>query len=299
MAKINLPPMKTLAVFEAVARHKSFQAAAQELFITNSAVSQNIKNLEEFLQQKLFSRNARHVDFTKEGEKYYLHIQDALGKIELATKQIKEPRQSNTVVLSVLPSMAMLWLIPKLPELKKLHPDINLQISNSCPVTNFSEHNIDMAIEYITEKIDDEKFVHQKLWDDYLILVASPYLKFKSKNLADIMTQQQCIFATNELRENDWPLWCKKNKVQIPKKQQRLNFDVTGQAIQATCNGLGVMVAHEVFVRYSLASNTLIQLDSLPVKTDGQYCLMRPKHLQVRPVLQKMWNWLLEEADCC
>jgi DNA-binding transcriptional LysR family regulator len=132
---MKLPPLKALPVFEAAARLNSFSAAAEELSITQSAVSHQIKQLETYLGERLFWRSGRKVTLTDEGRQYLDAIGSALLQIERASEQLLGHEESR-LRLSVFSSFAVRWLAPRLPDLQRLHPqiDLALEMSSENPV---------------------------------------------------------------------------------------------------------------------------------------------------------------------
>jgi len=294
MEKRHLPPMKTIVVFEAVARHRSFIAAAQELNVTNSAISQSIKKLEDFTKTPLFERDATHVTLTPKGEIYYLHINEALNTIENATKQLLPTH--NRVTINIIPTLAMLWLIPMMPGLSKRYPNIDLHIATKRPKFDFMRDNLDLAIVCEKPLKASSPFHSHLLWQDELVLAASPYLKIKTKSLQALLKEQKCIIADNPTREDDWAIWCKALKLNTPPKSQQLRFETTLHAIQATCNGLGIFVTHAPFINQSVAENTLIKLYD-KVVTNNYFQLIHPKETQLSSSAETIKNWLLAQKD--
>ena len=132
---MKLPPLKALPVFEAVARLNSFSLAADELAVSQSAVSHQIKQLETYLGEQLFWRSGRTLSLTDEGRQYLDAVSSALLQIERASEQILGHEES-LLRLSVFSSFAVRWLVPRLPDLKRLHPqlDLALEMSSGNPV---------------------------------------------------------------------------------------------------------------------------------------------------------------------
>ena len=129
MAKRILPPLKTLRAFEAAARHANFTAAADELNITHSAVSQQIRLLEDYLDGPLFAREARGVVLLPHAREYFLEVQACLDRISSATQALKSPHAPRILRVCTTPSLAMKWLIPRLAGFQDWEPRVDVQIA--------------------------------------------------------------------------------------------------------------------------------------------------------------------------
>lgn len=166
---MRLPPLKSLPVFEAVARTMSFSAAAAELHVTQSAVSHQIRRLEDHLGESLFERGGRHVALTEQGERYLEAVAPALAQIERASEQLRGVSDSR-IRLAVPSSFAVCWLIPRLPHLQRQHPelDLNLEMLSDMPV--MSERLADC---FITIRYQQRGYESQRLYVERLFAVCS------------------------------------------------------------------------------------------------------------------------------
>jgi LysR family glycine cleavage system transcriptional activator len=144
----KLPPLNALRAFEAAARHLSFTRAADELFVTQAAVSHQVKTLEEHLGIKLFRRLNRALMLTDEGQKYFPDVRDALDQLAQATKSLHKSDTSGVMTLSVMPSFASLWLVPRLQNFTTAYPDIDLRISADDKIVDFNQDDVECAIRY-------------------------------------------------------------------------------------------------------------------------------------------------------
>jgi len=213
----QLPPLKTLPAFLAVAKQLSFSKAADSLYVTHSAVSQQIKILETFLQVKLFTRDNNQVALTAAGKEYMLAIESGLDLIQGGTQRIKK---LNSPILSVNVSttFAMYWLIARMGDFQKQQPDIDLRITTLSHDTKQLEHTMDCMVSYGKNK-DWEQYHKTKLCHDSLVLVA----KTKQK-LVKLFKQNKAIYVKMPMRKEDWKQWCQKANMKEPKKEKRLYF---------------------------------------------------------------------------
>ncbi len=294
----RLPPLKTLPSFLTVAKHKSFSKAADELCVTHSAVSQNIKQLETFLNKSLFNRTSRNVELTTIGQNYYEEIAAALSIIDSATTKIIKSPKSNALNFNVISSLAMHWLIPRIGDFYAKHPEINLRISSLQREIDFADDDIDMALVY-GEYAEITAYKAEELFADSLILVAQTELakQLKSLELHEIIQQNTCIYVNNNLRKSDWPSWCKHADVTEPDKKQRLPFGNTLQALQACSNGLGVLVTHKPLIIAELQSQQLSQISNIEFIPEYKYYLTYPQEIAHYEHAMLFRDWLLKEAN--
>ena len=151
----HLPPLNALRVFESAARHRSFVAAGKELFVTSSAVSHQVKTLEEYLGLSLFDRSRRAVTLTPEGEQYLSSVRHAFDEIEMATQRLTANQESNVVKISVAPNFLTRWLMPRMARFQALYPDIELEINASMGLLDFDRTSTDMAVYFGNGEWDD------------------------------------------------------------------------------------------------------------------------------------------------
>jgi len=144
----RLPPLKSLRAFEAAARHLSFTRAAGELFVTQAAVSHQVKALEDFLGVPLFFRRNKKLMLTDEGKSYWPKIRDIFETLRAATDEIRTLGVQGSLTVNVLPTFATAWLVPRLSAFKQLHPEIDVRINASEVPVDFIREDVDVAIDY-------------------------------------------------------------------------------------------------------------------------------------------------------
>ena len=170
----RLPPLNALRAFEASARHLSFTRAADELFVTQAAISHQIKSLEEHLGIKLFMRKNRALLLTEEGQSYFLDIKDIFTSILEATEKLLSRGAKGAITLSLPPSFAIHWLVPRLSAFNQLHPDIDVRIKAVDQSDGLLTEDVDVAIYY--GRGQWPKVKADKLHTEYLIPVCSPLI---------------------------------------------------------------------------------------------------------------------------
>lgn len=287
----RLPPLKTLPVFSAVARHLSFSKAAAALCVSHSAVSQSIKNLEQFLGQRLFDREGGQVTLTEAGQRYIVEINAALNIVQEATaREVIGQQETDTVNINMLTSLSMSWLIPRLPDFQERYPNIDIRLSGIRREILFSQDQIDLAVYYGRGKWPG--FQADLLFDNELFPVCSPKLLVGKKDLSEV----KFIYVTAPERKDDWPLWLQAANLPEPKESAKLSFTHTIQALQAAENGLGIAIAHSPFVMQEMRAGQLVVPVDIKVQDPNSYYVVYPEANLERENVRLFRDWLLQIA---
>ena len=242
MAGQSLPPLKALRVFEAAARLRSFTAAADELSITHSAVSQQIRILEDYVGQPLFAREARGVTLLPCAQAYFPEVQASLERIAVATAKLRSPSYGGMLRVSATPSLTMKWLIPRLSAFQALHPGVDVQLSTQG--RSFLDRGDDAGSDVL---IRHGYLAHPEMacvhcLDDFHVPVASP--RFIERNR--LATPADCL--RHPLLKvaggmDHWPRWFALAKVDVPAQLPGPVFDHQFLCMQAAMNDLGIALA--------------------------------------------------------
>jgi len=251
----KLPPLNALRMFEASARHLSFTRAAEELFVTQAAVSHQIKALEEFISIKLFTRKNRALFLTEEGQSYYIDIKDVFNNIQEATEKIFARAEKGAITVCLQASYAIQWLIPRLKSFSVLHPDIDVRIKAVDQPDNLLTEDVDIAIYY--GKGDWGDIQADMLHQEYLIPVCSPLLLSSSKplkNINDLIYHTLLHFSSRK----DWKRWFRKVGFKDANVNHGPIFSHSAMVVQAAIHGQGVALAHSVFAKPDIDSGRLI-----------------------------------------
>ena len=281
---MQLPPLKSLPYFIAVAKHKHFSQAASELNVTPGAISQQIKQLEQYLGCMLFTRDTKQVELTTEGIGYYKDIEQALSQIEHATGKIK-PLDHNTIQIRLLSTLAIQWLIPRLADLYLTHPEINLNLMTFTENRSQTLDNADLIIQLADNKPNPQA---HKLWSNQLILTYNS-AKIQSSNL----DKSAAIIVNHPLRDLDWKNYCTSTGFIMPNK--KILVSSTMQAIQAVENGLGSLVTHLPLI-YPLIDKKTLQIFGKPIATEQSYYLIDSQPHRYSKNKQIIFNWLIDQA---
>lgn len=293
----QLPPLKTLPAFVAVAQNLSFTQAAAQLHVTHSAVSQSIRQLETYLQVTLFDRESgRNIELTQEGKRYFYEIERALGIIAKATAAERVSSADNMLTVNVLTTLTMHWLIPRLADFYASHTDIDLRLSTLGVDFDLIQNKIDMAVMYGVEG-QWPKYYCEKLFDDQLVLVAGAQIANENKSTKKLLDEHKAIYVDSELREQDWKAWCNAAGLKQPDRSKRIYFQGSSSALQAVSAGMGVMVTHKPFIVSDIASGQLCLISNVEAEVDKSYYLVAQKDTLRFKKARIFRDWLIAQIQ--
>jgi DNA-binding transcriptional LysR family regulator len=283
---IPLPPLPPLRLFEAAARHESFRKAAEELGLTASAVSHGVDTLEKWLGVELFRRRPRGVTLTAAGRHLLPYVSEGLSMIALGAQRLPGRRAERRVVLSVAPSFAQLFLVPRLPRFRALHPGIRVSIDTSHRQALFPMEGVDLSIRMGRGAWPGVK--SDLLFRERLVPVAAPaYLALLTRNGA--IDWPKATYLRVSSIENDWNAWIEGAGAKIEIVDD-LHFDTTMLASEAASAGTGIAMGRIPLVVPDLKADEKI------VDIETGYWLVGPTGQETRPAIQSFRKWLLEEA---
>lgn len=292
----QLPPLGSLRVFEAAARHLSFRRAADELAITPTAVSHQIRALEERLGVPLFKRQSRAVQLTRAGETLFPVVRGALDDIAQTLDGLRPGCSRPIVTLSVTRGFAARWLVPRLPGFAATGTEIDLHLHASDEPADLRNHSADLAVRYGSGQYPG--LSAEFLLANEFLAVTSPWLgSIEPRQLADapILTYD---WRLQDEHTPDWPRWFRESGLAIPKGLRQLHFSDEAHAIQAAIAGQGVVLANRVLVADELGNGTLQALPG-PVLRGFDSHLVWPSHRDADPALLRVREWLKHEAAAC
>ena len=288
---MHLPPLTALRCFEAVARLGGVTLAARELHVTHSAVSQQIKLLEELMGLALFVREGRGLRLTDEGRLYSLDIRAALRGIVQATQLAQGRPQDSELVIATLPSFALHWLLPRLDSFRALHPYYRLRLQTSLAVQDLRSGLVDIGIRMGQGHWPDmEKMA---LFEDELIVVCSP--RFRD---GDIPTSAGEIMACPLVRTPDapWTEWCQAAGVAEPNSRDGLFANDSNIVLGAVLLGQGVALERRSLVSEALEKGDLIQISAIAVSYAYPYWLVWQQQDISKLKQQHFIEWIVEEV---
>ena len=247
MTKNDLPPLNWLRAFEAASRHLSFTGAAGELGMTQSAVSQQIKNLEGYLGTPLFYRRTRVLEMTEAGRQYLPVVQEAFAGLTAATRSLRGSDQDTVLQVQSNMSFAIFWLAPRLPRLFAQHPWLNVLISTALWDPERTAAMADVEIRYTINPPNEAR----RLIQDTAFPVCRPDMGVSADTLFD-----HHFFDCNGLSAN-WERWCGSIGLQMPAGKPVTYATTLAVSLQAAQAGAGVALGHRMLVQDLLAEGRL------------------------------------------
>ncbi len=279
----TLPPLNALRAFEAAGRHLNFRAAADELFVTQSAVAQQVRMLEEHIGFPLFQRLPRGVALTSQGSVYFAEVTRAFKILDKATAQLL--REPKTVTISVTPTFATKLLLPRLSALTAAVPDAELRTVATESIADFDRDQVDIAVR-LTRPPFPAAFETYLLFKQTLVAVASPHL----------MVNRELPISTEALQEmpllhdshHHWPRF-----FGTTDKLAGAVFNQTALALDAALAGQGVAIACQAFVQADLNAGRLVQVSESTLTIEPDYYLVRKKSVTSTPTVDAVWDWCI------
>ncbi|AWK88801.1 LysR family transcriptional regulator [Azospirillum thermophilum] len=287
-----LPSLPLLSAFEAAARTGSITAAARELSLTQSAVSRQIKALEEQLEVQLFHRERQTIRLTPGGDTYAREIRDALRKITSASLNLRANPYGGTLTLAILPTFGNRWLAPRLPKFLAANPGITINLLTRITRFDFRLEPVDAAIHFGTADWPGADVAF--LRPETVVPACSPELRdrFAFREPADIR-KAPLLHLTS--RPDAWERWLETYGVAANAVHGML-FDQFATVAQAAISGLGVALLPLFLFEEELASGRLVPALDLPTASSASYYLVWPTDRATHPPLIAFRDWLLEET---
>ncbi|MBB4008761.1 LysR family transcriptional regulator [Allorhizobium taibaishanense] len=287
-----LPSLQLLSAFEAAARTGSVTAAARELSLTQSAVSRQIKALEEQLGVELFHRERQTIRLTAGGNIYAREIRDALRMISTASLTLKANPFGGTLNLAILPTFGTRWLAPRLPGFLNQHPGITINLVTKLSYFDFRLEPVDAAIHF--GLADWQGAEMSLLRSETVVPACSPGLRdtYRFESAHDVRDAPLLHLTT---RPDAWERWLRANGAEADQVRGML-FDQFATAAQAAMAGLGVALLPEFLIQEELASGRLVKAIDRPMQSAEAYYLVWPNERGSHPPLQAFRDWILAET---
>ncbi len=291
----RLPPLTSLRAFEVAARHLSFTRAAEELHVTQAAVSHQVKSLEDFLGQPLFMRLTRALELTPAGESYAPVLREAFEAIERATRRLMEDQDRQGVLnVSISPTILSRWLIPRLPAWQETHPEIELRLVSTPKLADFVRDGVDVAIRH-GQGVWPGLAAH-RMFQAKSVPVASPKLMngpIALKRPEDLAGHT----LLHDLVEPDsWRIWLTAADVKEIDPDRGMRFGTGAEAIQAAVEGAGVALARRAVIRRDIEEGRLIIPFEVPMPKNFAFYVVYPEGAAKRPKVRAFCDWALAQA---
>jgi LysR family transcriptional regulator, glycine cleavage system transcriptional activator len=286
----QLPPLNALRAFEAAARSESFTRAAEELFVTQGAVSHQVKLLEATLGIKLFNRERQRLVITDAGREYLNVVRDALDRIAAGTERVLQRQNSGVLTVSTSPDFAAKWLVYRFAE---AHPGIDLRVSATMHHIDFVREEVDVAVRHGDGNWAGLDAV--RLCTEQLFPVCSPKLMSGRNRIA----KPSDLLKSPLLHLDDskaWSQWFDAAGVAAPELAHGLTLNRASMLIDAAIDGQGVALARTTLAAWDLINGRLVRPFELSLKLSKTYWIVCPKAASVKPKITTFRDWLLAEA---
>ena len=289
----RLPPLTSLRAFEAAGRHLSFTRAAEELTVTQAAISHQVKALEEHLDVALFLRLPRQLELTKAGKILLPVVRDAFDRIGASVTKLNKEVASSALTVRLAPSFAAKWLSPRLDDFRRKHPQIDLSLTHSNEAVDFKRQQIDIAITY--GQGDWRGVVSDRVLSIDFFPVCSPQFMQGEHPL----TNPKNLAHYTLLHDTDrvaWSDWLALAGIENVDPQRGTVVDDTNVLIQAAIDGIGIALGSTHFVADRLASGRLVKPFDTTLYNDYAYYVVCPKKNLKRPEVSVFKAWLMEQS---
>ena len=296
-----------LRAFEAVARHLSFSVAADEMSVTQSAISRQIKGLEGELGATLFVRGTRHVEITQSGQTLLLAVQASLQKIDAGVRQIRQARGRQRVSVTTFASFGSLWLLPRIEAFQRTHPDIDIRVSATDAIADLDDPELDLALRYCSPAQAPAGAV--RLFGEVLSPMVSRSLAERIRIGKAPPLASPADLAQHTLAEEDdtktsteylsWRRWLTLHGQPLLQPRRWLYLNFTYQQVQAALAGHGVALGRIALVFEALQRGELIEPFGSKGRMDSPYAywLVASAPNRVRPEVAQFCEWVIEQAS--
>jgi LysR family glycine cleavage system transcriptional activator len=289
----NLPPFSAVRAFEAAARHRSFKAAAEELSVTQSAISHQVKSLEDYLGTALFHRRCNGVELTRCGADYFGDLSLILDRLDASTERARGADICGPLSVRATPAFTSRWLLPRMNRFNGAYPEIELEVTTTSDPMHFPDDGVDVLIQY------GQKPAAGLTVDPFLTSarfpVCSPGLL---ENGPDIRTPEDLMGVTllRDLVGDDWATWFACAAAPVPDEIKGPRFAHCELTMRAAEEGQGVALAYGALIGREIADGRLLKLFDLETPPKVIYSLACPEAWTNRPRVAAFRNWVLAEA---
>jgi LysR family glycine cleavage system transcriptional activator len=289
----RLPPLNALKSFEAAARYESFTRAAEELCVTQAAVSQQVKALEAELGFKLFNRERQRLKMTEAGRDYLMVIREALDSIAAGTERLVQRQSAGTLTVSTSPDFAAKWLVHRLARFAEAHPGIDLRISATMRHVDFARDDVDVAVRHGDGNWSGLDMT--RLCSEQLFAICSPKLlagRNRLREPSDVLKWP--LLRLDE--HNAWGKWFALAGVAAPETLQGPVLNRASMVIDAAIDGQGIALARTTLAAWDLVSRRIVRPFDVSWRLAKAYWIVCPKATAKITKITRFREWLLAEA---
>ncbi len=290
--KRRLPPFAAVRAFEAAARHGSFTTAADELNVTQSAVSHQVRRLEEFLDTALFVRDPQGLDLTPAGEGYLAELTGILDRLDASTRRVCQPDEAELLRIRATPAFTSRWLLPRMHRFQARHPELDYDISIGFPPTDFSQGDVDVFIHWGTEPVAGARV--EPFFDTARSPVASAEFLRRGPRIeapADLLA----VTLLHDQVQDGWAQWFETCGVVPPASRRGPRLAHCELVLQAAEAGQGVALPYLALIESELECGRLIRLFDRETPSAVIYSLAYQEADADEPKIKGFRDWMFEE----
>lgn len=314
MSKRKLPPLNVLRGFHAAGRHLSFTHAADELHVTQGAISRQVKDLEDFLGRPVFRRLTRRIEFTQDGAEFFNSIQDVFDQLEQAVTRFRSASDASTLTISALPTIASLWLMPRLHQFTQAHRHVDVRILSSIEPAELLVHEADIAIrvgrlpgqhyDRRQPRIELEMVRNwtdicaDELLPDLLIPVCARSLIDQPLAGDELQRIVEHPLIHTSSRRYAWPDWLKAHGVRITKgRRDETEFGHFFMSLEAARKGRGIAIIPKILLDNFDGRRDIVELFPPSIPSAGAYHLLVHQSRLDNANVQAFRRWVMTEAE--
>jgi len=287
-------PLNGLKAFEAAARHLSFTRAADELHVTQAAVSHQVKTLEQRLGVKLFRRLPKSLRLTDEGQALLPELRDAFERIARALNRVTSAQGAAALSVTTLTTFALTWLVSRLPRFQARHPDIEVRLNTTGRLVDFAREDVDVAVRYGDGNWPGLNV--EKMFEDELTPLCGRTHKDRLRRPEDLRDVPLLDASPPEPASvGDWPTWLRAAGIAQLPVTRGATFDSTKIAAQAAIDGMGVAIGSPYLFAEDIAAGRLFQPFPLTVRNGKTYWLVCAEGTATRPKIKAFREWVFSE----
>lgn len=291
MKRRTLPSLNSLKAFEAVARHKSFSLAAEELCVTHSAVSHQIKQLEEWLDKKLFIRHSSTISLTREAEDLSRLCTHIFNELEQCVFELSNKTSEVEIVIGASHSFMANWLIPRLEQLEIIYPNIHIKLMTCNDLKLLEKEQIDIFINSLSlDQVLPDSLDKYLLFPDHM----GPVCNAETYHLNTINDLLKYPLLHTHSNKNAWPIWFERSNLNVQTKSNDRYFDRLNLMIEAAVSGLGIAIAPQILVEKEILNGRIIAPFGFIECDYNFYAIVRKN--SANSAVMNIVNWLQNAA---
>jgi LysR family transcriptional regulator, glycine cleavage system transcriptional activator len=293
--KRTLPPLNGLRAFEAAARHMSFTDAAEELSVTQAAISHQVRGLEQRLGLKLFVRRNRSLLLSEAGQAYLPAVRSAFDQLNEATEKLLQKDRGGHLTVTTTTSFAVKWLVPRLGGFQRANPEIDVRVSTGTALVEFSREDVDIGIRYGRGQWPN--LVAERLVTEDVMPVCAPSLMKGPNGLKKPADLKRFTLLHSVSFPDDWQVWLTAAGVKGIDASRGISFDFALAAYQAAMDGLGVALGRNPLVEPDLKAGRLVVPFDFKRSSDFAYYLVYPPEAIRRRKIKAFRDWMMSLSE--